>query len=47
MPVIQLVVTKEQKQDLEKYAKEVVHSSTLAGWAKMILFKEAEKGKGA
>ena len=44
MAVIQLVVTTEQKQELEKYAKEVAHSSTFAGWAKMILFKEAERG---
>jgi len=44
MAVIQLVVTDEQKKTLEKYAKEVAHSSTLAGWVKMTLFKEAESG---
>lgn len=44
MAVIQLAVTDEQKKTLEKYAKEIAHSSTLAGWAKMILFKEADRG---
>ena len=45
MALIQLKVTDEQKEKLVTHAKEIACSSTLAGWIKMLILSEVEKGK--
>jgi hypothetical protein len=42
MKQVQLQMTKEQKDTLTTFSKQVAHASTLGGWLKALAFREID-----
>ena len=43
MALIQIVVTDEEKERLQIFAKKIVHHSTLAGWMRSLAFSSIDE----